>query len=115
MELLNGMPTMGIIDQLLQRRRGWQVAPVEFVLLRLPASRPLPQQPADAGLALSRNAPGPDGHKLLAQPSLGPVPPADGAPLTPRNRRQHLVGPLGWGRATTLRDRKSTRLNSSHV
>src|SRR5881397_2087385 len=93
MERLNGMPTMGISDQLLPRRRGWQVAPGAFVLLRLPASRPLPQQPADAGLALRRKAPGPDGHTRLAPPSLGPGPPADGAPLTPRHRRQHLVGP----------------------
>jgi hypothetical protein len=31
MELLNGMPTMGIINQLLQRRRGGQVAPIDII------------------------------------------------------------------------------------
>src|SRR5262252_7735377 len=35
MALLNGMTTMGIIDQFLHRRRGRQIAPIELVLLGL--------------------------------------------------------------------------------
>ena len=59
MELLNGMAAMRIVDELLQRSRGRQVAPIAFALLRLPTGRPLPQQPADMGLTLSRQTPGP--------------------------------------------------------
>src|ERR671917_54932 len=102
MELLNGMATMRIVDQLLQRSRGRQVAPVELALFGLTTSRPLAQQPADMGLALSRQTPGPYSHKLLAQPALGAVAPADGAPLTLGQRCQHLIGPLACRRAATL-------------
>src|SRR5918994_6500034 len=81
MELFNRMAAMGIVYQLLQRSRSGQVAPVALALLRLPTACSFPQQPADVGFALSRDAPGPQGHKLFAQPALGAVPPADGAPL----------------------------------
>src|SRR5688500_16543918 len=39
MELFNGMATMGILNPLLQRRRGGQIAPIELVLFGLSASR----------------------------------------------------------------------------
>src|SRR5918999_5865955 len=102
MELLDGVTAMGIVYQLLQRSRSGQVAPVKFALLRLSTSRPLPQQPTDVGLALSRDAPGPQGHKLLAQPALGAVAPANGAPLAFGQLCQHLIGPLVWRRTTML-------------
>src|SRR5918993_3581118 len=71
-ELLNGMAAMGIINQLLQRGRGRQVAPVKLALLRLPTGSSLAQQPADAGFTLSCEAPGPQGDELFAQPALTP-------------------------------------------
>src|ERR687893_1346360 len=94
MELLNGMTAMGIVNQLLQRRRGWQITPIEVAFLGLTTGRPLPQQPANVGLTFGRDAPGAHGDKLLAQPALGAVAPADGAPLVLGHRRQHLVGRL---------------------
>src|SRR5918999_2883444 len=102
MEMLNRMAAMRIVDQLLQRGRCRQVAPIEFALLRLPTGRPLAQQPADVGFTLSRDAPGPQGHKLLAQPALGAVAPANGAPLAFGQLCQHLIGPLVWRRTTML-------------
>src|SRR6266511_963422 len=81
MELLNSMPAMGVVDQFLQRRRGRQITPIILVLLGLPTSSPLPQQPADVGLAFRRDPPGTHSYKLFAQPPLGAVPPADGALL----------------------------------
>ena len=35
MELLNGMATMGIIDQFLHHRRGWQIAPADLKITRV--------------------------------------------------------------------------------
>src|ERR671915_1403934 len=115
MELLNGMATMRIVDQLLQRSRGRQVAPVELALFGLPTSRPLAQQPADMGLALSRQTPGPYSHKLLAQPALGAMAPADGAPLALGQRRQHLIGPLACRRAATLGTHLKITPHGHHV
>src|SRR5438093_13536619 len=97
MKLLDGVPTMGIVDQLLQRGRRWQVAPIVLVFLGLPTRRSLSQHPANTGVALHRDPPGAHGHALLAQPSLAPVPPADGPPLAPGHGGPHLVGPLGMG------------------
>src|SRR5919106_1527624 len=75
MELLNGMATMGILNQFLQRRRGGQIAPVELALFGLSPSGPLAQQPADVGLTLGGQTPSPHRHKFLAQPALGSMPP----------------------------------------
>src|SRR5437870_9996264 len=62
MELLDGMPAMGSMYQLLQRGRGWQVTPIVLVFFRLPTGGSLPQQPADVGLTLRRDPPAPHGR-----------------------------------------------------
>src|SRR5207253_9350072 len=80
MALLDGVPAMRVVDQLLQRGRSRQVAPIILMFLGLPTSSSLSQQPADTGVALRRDPPGAHGHELLAQPSLAPLPPADRAP-----------------------------------
>src|SRR5207244_1516448 len=45
-KLLDRMAAMSIVDQLLQRSRGWQVTPIVLALFRLTTSGPLSQQPA---------------------------------------------------------------------
>ena len=67
MELLNGMATMGILNQFLQRRRGGQVAPIELVFFGLPLSRPLSQQPADVCLTCCRQTPGSQRQSIHAK------------------------------------------------
>src|SRR5712691_4876590 len=52
MKLLDGVPAMGVVDQLLQRGRGWQVAPIVLVFLGLPTRSSLPEHPADTRFAL---------------------------------------------------------------
>src|SRR2546428_13634057 len=103
MQWLDGVPAMGVVDQLLQRGRSRQVAPIILVFLGLPTRRSLSQQPADMGFALRRDPPGAHGPELLAQPSLAPVPPADRAPLAPRHGGQPEVDPVGVGSIPTLR------------
>ena len=109
MELLNGMTTMRIIDLFLQRRRSRQVAPIELVLLGLSLSRPLTQQPADVGLTLGCQTPGPQPYKFLAQPTFGPMPPPNGAPLAPRHSSQGLISPL-TGRLLVVNRRGQRKL-----
>src|SRR5256884_8890478 len=94
MKLLDGMPAMGVVDQLLQRGRRRQVAPIVLVFLGLPTSRSLPQQPADTGSTLRRDPPGAHGYELFVQPSLAPVPPPDRTPLVPGHGGPHLADPL---------------------
>jgi hypothetical protein len=72
MELLNGMATMGIIDQLVQRSRGGEIAPIKLAFLRLPTSRPFTQQPADVSLTLRGEAPGAHGDKGGYDLNAGP-------------------------------------------
>jgi hypothetical protein len=81
MELLHRVAAMGHVHQLLQGGRGRQIAPVVLTLLRLSASGPLAQQPADAGLSWRRQAPPTQRQKLFTPPALAPLAPADGAPL----------------------------------
>src|SRR2546428_817008 len=115
MELLDGMPAMGSMYQLLQRGRGWQVTPIVLVFVRLPTGGSLPQQPADVGLTLRRDPPAPHGHELFAQPSLGPVPPAHRAPLAPGQRGQDLVDPLARGHTPPLRAHVEVAADRHHV
>src|SRR5687768_1663572 len=72
------MMAMGIVDQLLQRGRGWQITPIEVAFLGLTTGSALAQQPANVGLTFGRDAPGTHGDKLLAQPALGAVAPRAG-------------------------------------
>src|SRR5712691_2250725 len=102
MPLLDGVPAMGVVDQLLQRGRSRQVAPIILVFLGLPTRSALPEHPADTGCALRRDPPGAHGYALLAPPSLAPVPPADRTPLAPGHGGQHLVAPLGVGGIPTF-------------
>src|SRR5438128_6870808 len=95
MQLLDGVPAMGVVDQLLQRGRSRQVAPIILVVLGLPTRRSLSPQPADLAFAPPRAPPGPHGPALLAPPALAPVPPADRAPLAPGHGGQPVVDPLG--------------------
>src|ERR671932_839691 len=58
MKLLDGMPAMGIGDQLLHWGRGGQVTPIVLMLLGLPTGGALAEQPADVSLSLRRDPPG---------------------------------------------------------
>src|ERR671937_2858824 len=80
MELLHDMPPVGIARQLFQRGRGRQVTPGVFPLFGLALCGTLAQQPALAPLSVTGDAPALHGHKLLAQPPFGALPPANCAP-----------------------------------
>jgi hypothetical protein len=94
MELLHGIPPMDIAGQLFERGRRGQVAPGVFLLLLLASRGPFPQQPADMPPPVAGHPPTPHCHKLLAQPALAALPPANGAPLPTGQCLEHLVSRL---------------------
>src|SRR5919201_913580 len=93
MELLHGMPPVGIARQLFQRGRGRQVTPGVFPLFGLAWCGTLAQQPALVPLSITRDAPARHGHKLLAQPPCGALPPATRAPLPAGHGLEQLIPP----------------------
>src|SRR5438445_12884966 len=115
MQLLDGVPAMGLSDQSLQRGRSRQVAPIILVVLGLPTRRSLSPQPADLGFALRREPPGAHGPALLAPPALAPVPPAARAPLAPGHGGQPVVDPLGMGGIPTLRAHLQVGSHGHHI
>src|SRR5919109_2669965 len=94
MELFDRIATMGIACQLFPRGCRRQVAPVVFPFLGLPARGPLAQQPAHMPLPVAGHPPAAHRHKLLAQPPLGALAPADGPPLPAGQRPEQVIGPL---------------------
>jgi hypothetical protein len=92
MELLNSMAAMAILHQFLQWGSGRQVAPVVLVLPLLTPSRPLPQQPALSHCPIPGVPPAIQGHELLPEPALAPLPPQAAG-----QGSQHPVSSAPWG------------------
>src|SRR5918999_3876583 len=93
MELLDGIPPMGIPGQLFQCGRSRQIAPVALPLLRLALGGPPPDQPACVPLAVPSPPPAAHRHKLLAQPAFAALAPANRAPLPPGHALEQCIGP----------------------
>jgi hypothetical protein len=101
MDRRDRMAALGIARHLLRRRRGRQVAPGVLARLGRASRRARPDQPPSVPSPIPGHPPAAHGHTLLAQPCLGPLPPATRPPLPARQGGQPSVRPLpGGGRRT---------------
>jgi hypothetical protein len=108
-ERLDGLPPLRLARQLLPHSRGWPGTPAVLLCLGLPARGPLAPPPAHLALPVAGQSPTPHRHTLLAPPPVGPMTPAEGAPLPAGHRPEPMTGPLPRARRPPRRTHPAVR------